>query len=69
MKLHCLVIWVAFKKLILVLPLLVCNNDEWKNKCKNGGKCKDEGGLPQCECTDGFLGDTCEEAKSMILCN
>ena len=53
----------------LLFSFSVCNNDEWKDKCKNGGECKDEGGLPQCECKEGFLGDYCEEEKSMILSN
>ena len=45
----------------------VCTNDEWKNKCKNGGKCVDDAGLPKCDCPDGFSGVSCEEAGNVDL--
>ena len=36
---------------------------EIENFCQNGGKCQNKVGSFECECADGYKGETCQEGK------
>ena len=38
-----------------------------KDYCKNGGNCRvTESGKAECDCTDGFVGDQCDQGKVLF---
>ena len=66
-----LVRWVIFYVTVELLCIIYFFTDvdecEIVNFCQNNGKCTNSEGSFECECADGYKGETCQQGKLNYL--